>query len=218
MEIQPNAEDEAEESPEALPEDSVAEQNQHSEPRRSTRVTKGKKPTYYGFDEYTDVAEMTHIAFRATIKEPETIQEALSSEYSVQLKAAADSEYQSLIENKTWRLVKPPDNRSVIGCKWIFKVKYGNQGQVERFKSRLVAKGYSQKYGTDFDETFSPVVRFDSIRTLLAFAVQKKMLIHQMDVVAAFLHGDLEEVIYMEQPEGYVIPGKEDMVCRLEKS
>ena len=82
-------------------------QSQQSEPRRSTRVTKGKKPTYYGFDEYTDVAEMTHIAFRATIKEPETIQEALSSEYSVQWKAAADSEYQSLIENKTWRLVKP---------------------------------------------------------------------------------------------------------------
>jgi len=161
---------------------------------------------------------MTHVAFRATIEEPETIQEALSSEYSVQWKAAADSEYQSLIENKTWNLVKLPDNRSVIGCKWIFKVKYGNHGQVERFKGRLVAKGYSQKYGIDFDETFSPVVRFDSIRALLAFAVQKKMLIHQMDVVAAFLHGDLEEVIYMEQPEGYVIPGKEDMVCQLEKS
>ena len=142
----------------------------------------------------------------------------MSSEYSVLWKAAADAEYQSLIENKTWELVKLPDNRSVIGCKWIFKVKYGDQGQVERFKGRLVAKGYSQKYGIDYDETFSPVVRFDSIRALLAFAVQKKMLIHQMDVVAAFLHGDLEEDIYMEQPEGYVIPGKEDMVCKLKKS
>jgi len=134
----------------------------------------------------------------------------LSSEYSVLWKAAADAEYQSLIENKTWELVKLPDNRSVIGCKWILKVKYGDQGQVERFKDRLVAKCYSQKYGIDYDETFSPVVRFDSIRALLAFAVQKKMLIHQIDVVAAFLHGDLEEDIYMEQPEGYVIPGKED--------
>jgi len=73
---------------------------------------------------------MTRVAFRATIEEPETIQEALSSEYSVQWKAAADSEYQSLIKNKTWNLVKFPDNRSVIGCKWIFKVDYGNHGQV----------------------------------------------------------------------------------------
>ena len=151
---------------------------------------------------------MTHIALRATIEEPKTIQEALNSEYSEQWKAAADSEYQSLIENKTWNLEEPPVDRSVIGCKWIFKVKYGSQGQVEHFKGRLVAKGYSQKYGIDFDETFSPVVRFDSIRALLAFAIQKRMLIHQMDVVSAFLHGDLEEVIYMEQPEGYVIPGK----------
>ena len=217
VEIKSDAEEEPEQSSETT-EHAVAEQSQQSDPRRSERTTKGQKPTFYGFDEYADVTEKTHIAFRATIEEPETIQEALNSEYSVQWKAAADSEYQSLMENKTWELVKLPDNRTVIGCKWIFKVKYGDQGQVNRFKGRLVAKGYSQKYGKDFDETFSPVVRFDSIRTLLAFAVEKQMLIHQMDVVAAFLHGDLEEDIYMEQPEGYVIPGKEDMVCKLKKS
>ena len=218
VEIQPETEDEADQSPQGLPENSAEKQSQQTEPRQSTRVTKGKKPMYYGFDEYADVTEMTHIALRATIEEPKTIQEALNSEYSEQWKAAADSEYQSLIENKTWNLEEPPVDRSVIGCKWIFKVKYGSQGQVEHFKGRLVAKGYSQKYGIDFDETFSPVVRFDSIRALLAFAIQKRMLIHQMDVVSAFLHGDLEEVIYMEQPEGYVIPGKENMVCQLKKS
>jgi len=220
VEIESDAEEESEQSPETIPEDLSAEQSRQSESdsRQSQRTTKGKKPKYYGFDEYADVTEMTHVALRATIEEPETMQEALNSEYSEQWKAATDSEYQSLMDNKTWKLVKPPDNRTVIGCKWIFKVKYGDQGQVERFKGRLVAKGYSQKYGLDFDETFSPVVRFDSIRALLAFAVQRKMMIHQMDVVAAFLHGDLEEDIYMEQPEGYVVPEKEDMVCKLKKS
>ena len=174
VEIKPDAEEEAGQSPETIPEDLVAEQSQQSDPRRSDRTTKGKKPMCYGFDEYADVTEMTHVAFQATIEEPETFQEALNSKYSVQWKAAADSEYQSLMENKTWELVTLADNRTVIGCKWIFKVKYGDQGQVERFKGRLVAKGYSQKYGIDFDETFSSVVRFDSIRTLLAFAVNKR--------------------------------------------
>ena len=91
-------------------------------------------------------------------------------------------------------------------------------GEVERFKGHLVAKGYSQRYGIDYDETFPPVVRLSSLRTLLAYAVQKKMLIHQMDVVTAFLNGELGEEIYMQQPEGYVEPGSEDMLCKLKKS
>ena len=88
---------------------------------------------------------------------------------------------------------------------------------MKSFKGRLVAQGYSQKYGIDYDEVFSPVARFSSVRTLLAFAVERKMLIHQMDVVTAFLNGDLKEEIYMRQPPGYVIPGKEKQVCRLKK-
>lgn len=77
-----------------------------------------------------------------------------------------------------------------------FQVKHTSDGKVERFKGRLVAKGYSQKHGIDYDETFSPVVRFPSIRALLAYAVQNEMMIHQMDVVTAFLNGELEEEIY----------------------
>ena len=146
------------------------------------------------------------------------MQEAWNSKYSTQWKAAADSEFQSLKETNTSELVELPTNRKAIGCKWVFRVKYGDRGQVERFKGRLVAKGYSQKPGVDYDETFSPVVRFNSIRTLLAVAVKKGMLIHQMDVVTAFLNGNLDEEIYMEQPEGYVELGKEDMVCKLKKS
>ena len=97
------------------------------------------------------------------IAEPNTIEEALASEYSKEWKEAADSEYKSLMENDTWELVELPENREAIGCKWVFKVKYTSDGKVERFKGRLVAKGYAQKHGIDYDETFSPVVRFASI-------------------------------------------------------
>ena len=100
----------------------------------------------------------------------------------------------------------------------MFKLKHDVDGKVERFKARLVAKGYAQKYGIDYDEIFSPVVRFSSIRFLIAFAVQHDMLIHQMDVETAFLNGKLGEEIYMQQPEGYVKPGEKYLVCKLEKS
>ena len=100
----------------------------------------------------------------------------------------------------------------------MFKVKHASDGTVERFKGRLVAKGYAQKYGSDYFETFSPVVRYTSVRALLAFAVQNDMIIHQMDVVTAFLNGKLSEDIYMQQPEGYVQPGFEHLVCKLKKS
>ena len=150
--------------------------------------------------------------------EPKTIGEALASEHSKGWKAAADSKYKSLMENETWELVELPKDWEAIGCKWVFKVKHTSEGKVERFKGRLVAKGYAQKYGIDYDETFSPVVRFSSIRSLLAFAVQNNMLIHQMDIVTAFLNGELDEEIYMQQPTGYVIPGKEHLVCKLKKS
>ena len=100
----------------------------------------------------------------------------------------------------------------------MFKLKHDVDGRVERFKARLVAKGYAQKYGIDYDEIFSPVVRFSSTRFLLAFAVQHDLLIHQMDVKIAFLNGKLNEEIYMKQPEGYVKPGEEHLVCKIEKS
>ena len=152
------------------------------------------------------------------IPEPETFDEALSSPHAKKWKLATDSEYQSLIDNDTWDLVELPEGRTAIGCKWIFKVKYNGEGEAIRFKSRLVAKGYSQRHGIDFEETFSPVVRFSSIRTLLALAVQKGMIVHQMDIVTAFLNGELQEEIYMQQPDGYQISGKESLVCRLKRS
>ena len=217
LEIESEADTEAQQPPE-VSEDSVSETGPQEPPRRSERATKGQPPLQFGFDEYAEFTDMTHVVLHAAIDEPSSIQEALTSKYSEQWKAAVDSEYQSLMENKTWELVELPVDRKAIGCKWVFKVKYGEQGEVERFRGRLVAKGYSQKYGIDYDEMFSPVVRFNSIRALLAYAVQKRMLIHQMDVVTAFLNGELEEEIYMQQPEGYVESGNENLVCKLKKS
>ena len=209
---------------ESTPEDEVKqpEVEIHQRPTRQVRP-----PVRYGIDEYVDTASCTinerekchHIAYTASqIAEPVTMQEAMASNYAAEWKKAANQEYESLISNETWELVELPVGCTPIGCKWVFKIKYNSEGTVERFKARLVAKGYTQKYGVDYEETFSPVVRFTSIRMLLAFAVQHSMLIHQMDVVAAFLNGSLQEDIYMEQPDGYVQAGNEQMVCKLKRS
>ena len=122
------------------------------------------------------------------------------------------------MENETWELVELPNSRNLIGCKWVFKVKHTSDGKVERFKAQLVAKGYAQKYGVDYDKTFSPVVRFSSICALLAYAVQNNMLVHQMDAVTVFHNGELDEEIYMQQPTGYIVSSKEHLVCKLKKS
>ena len=184
-----------------------------------------RPPVRYGVDEYDDTASCTlkdqahHAVYNVSqILEPMNMEEAMSSDQAAEWKQAADSEYESLISNETWELVELPTGCTPIGCKWIFRIKYDSSGRVNRFKGRLVAKGYAQKQGIDYEETFSPVVHFSSIRTILAFAVQHNMLIHQMDVVAAFLNGNLQEDLYMQQPNGYVQAGNEQLVCKLKKS
>ena len=105
------------------------------------------------------------------------------------------AEYNSLIENKTWNLVELPHCQKAIGSKWVFKLKHDVDGRVKYFKARLLAEGYAQKYGIDYDGIFSPVVCFSPVRFLLAFAVQHEFYIHQMDVETAFLNGKLDEEI-----------------------
>lgn len=177
-----------------------------------------RAPKRYGYDEYADTVTVEHHANMCRVTEPITLKEAMVSPNAEEWQEAADLEYESLLENETWDLVDLPKGRKAVGSRWVFKVKHYSDGRVERYKCRLVAKGYSQLYGADYDETFSPVVRFSSIRTLLSFAVQNKLHVHQMDVVTAFLNGHLEEEIYMEQPEGYIKPGQEHLVCKLKKS
>jgi hypothetical protein len=126
------------------------------------------------------------------------------------------NEYDSLIQNDAWTLVDPPEDRKPIDNKWIFRLKTKPDGSIDRFKSRLVIKGCCQKAGIDYSETFSPVARLDSIQTLLSIAVAKDYEIYQLDVKTAFLHGDLNELIYMKQPEGFDDGSRR--ICKLNKS
>lgn len=159
-----------------------------------------------------------HEAHLAMCSEPQTLQQALSGSDAQQWKQAMDEEYESLTKNHTWQLVPLPPGRKAIGNKWVFKVKYHADGTVERYKARLVAKGYAQTHGIDYNETFAPVAKFTTIRSILAMAAMEDLEVHQMDVKTAFLNGDLEEDIYMDQPEGYVSPQQQHLVCKLQKS
>jgi hypothetical protein len=111
-----------------------------------------------------------------------------------------NEEYRSLMENDTWDLVPLPKGRKLVRCKWVYRTKYASDGSVERHKAQLVAKGFSQVEGIDYNETFSPVAKMNSIRLVLALVASHKWEVHQMDVKSTFLHGDLQEEIYMEQP------------------
>ena len=106
----------------------------------------------------------------------------------------------------------------LIESKWIFKRKMKTDGSINKYKARLVIKGYRQREGLDYFDTYSPVTRINSIRMILAIAALRNLEVHQMDVKIAFLNGDLEEEIYMEQPEGFIVPGQEKKVCKLVKS
>ena len=130
---------------------------------------------------------------------------------------AMDNEVAALEYNNTWELTDLPKRKHPIGSKWVYKVKYNSDGTVERYKARLVAKGYTQQEGLDYHETFSPVVKLGTVRILLALTAIKGGFLHQFDVNNAFLHGELEEEVYMQPPPGYLVKG-ETKVCKLKKS
>ena len=180
-------------------------------PEVKSRPQRERRPPVRYCDEFCNI----HYAL---IADPLTLTEALQSENAMKWQNACDEEYNSLLANDTWELVELPKGRQAVGCKWVFRTKYNSDGSVSRFKSRLVAKGFSQSHGVDYDETYSPTLRLSSLRLLLAIAVEKKLLVHQMDVNNAFLNGNLCEEIYMSQPEGYVKPGEETLVCKLKRS
>ena len=167
--------------------------------------------SYYADDEVYDDAMVVQ-------EDPMSYTEAITSPQKDQWQEAMQAEYDSLISKGTWILSDLPPDRIPIKCKWVYKTKTKADGSFDKFKARLVAKGYSQIAGIDYQETFSPVVCSTTIRMLLAFATQFDLEIHQMDVKTAFLNGDLKEEIYMEQPEGFIITGKEHLVCRLHRA
>jgi len=133
-------------------------------------------------------------------------------------RAAMMAEYQALVDNDTWRLVPRPPGANVVTGKWIFRHKFHADGSLARHKARWVVRGFSQREGIDYDETFSPVVKQATIRTVLSIAVSRAWPIHQLDVKNAFLHGHLDETVYCQQPPGFVDPAAADHVCLLQKS
>lgn len=120
--------------------------------------------------------------------------------------------------NGTWTLVPCPKDRKPIGSRWVFSIKPGVNGYPIRYKARLVVKGYSQRLGLDYTDTYASVVTHDTIRLLMSTVAERDMEMVQLDVKTAFLYGDLDESIYMEQPEGFVVPGRENDVCCLKKT
>ena len=152
------------------------------------------------------------------INVPQSVQEAVNGPQADQWIEAMDKEYAALVENGTFELTDLPKGQKAIGSKWVYALKRDKDGCIERFKARLVAKGCAQQYGVNYTETFSPVIRYSSIRMLIAIAVEHELYMHQMDVSTAYLNGDLHEEVYMHQPEGFKDPDNPKKVLQLKKS
>lgn len=147
--------------------------------------------------------------------EPYTLDEALADE---NWKKAMNEEYMALKRNKTWHLVPPQQGKNLIDCKWVFRIKRKSDGTIDRYKARLVAKGFKQRYGIDYEDTFSPVVKAATFRLVLSIGVSRGWSLRQLDVQNAFLHGVLEEEVYMKQPLGFESKTAPLHVCRLDKA
>src|SRR5713101_513602 len=127
-------------------------------------------------------------------------------------------EYKSIMKNDVWEVVPRPAGKSVVTSRWLYKIKHAADGSVEKYKSRFVACGFTQKEGIDYDETFALVSRYTTIRTIISLAEVFRWKLHQMDVKTTFLNGKIDEEVYIEQPEGFVNHGKKTHVCKLKKA
>ncbi|KAI3731774.1 hypothetical protein L1987_62963 [Smallanthus sonchifolius] len=193
-----------------------------TELRRSTRDRKAKS---FGSDFHLYLVEGTRnevehqYQYCFNIEEdPKTYSEAMASRDVAFWKEAIQDEMDSILHNNTWKLTDLPPGCKPLGSKWIFKRKMRVDGSIDKFKARLVIQGFRQKEGIDFFDTYAPVARISTIRFLIALASVQNLIIHQMDVKTAFLNGELDEEVYMKQPEGFVLPGQEQKVCKLIKS
>lgn len=177
---------------------------------RPVRSTRGNIPERYrGYDMTSLMAE------NASPDDPLTYEEAMASHDKEEWSNAMESEYNSLVKNKVWSLVDRPEGENIVKCKWVFKKKFDTAGKLTKYKARLVARGFSQKEGIDYTDTFSPVVRHSTLRILFSLAIELDLKIDHVDVTTAFLNGELDETIFMEQPLGFKA---DDKVCLLRKS
>jgi hypothetical protein len=148
-------------------------------------------------------------------KEPTCFEEAIQK---IEWADAMIEEYQSIIKNDVWKIVRRPKSKDVVSSKWLFKIKHAADGSIKKYKARFVARGFSQKEGFDYEETFAPVAKYTSIRTIIALATKMKWKLHQMDVNTTFLNGVIEEEVYIEQPQGFEVEDRKTHVCKLKKA
>ena len=189
----------------------------NTEMTSSSSVFEDHLPRYRSLsDLYFETTPITQDeqAYLLSDEEPLSYSEAAHEEVWRQ---AMREEILAIDRNNTWELEIPPANCRPIGLKWIFKLKKNPQEEVIKHRARLVVKGYSQRKGIDCEEVFAPVVRFETIQILIALAALKGWKIHHPDVKSAFLNGEINAVIHVKQPEGFLVKGKEGYVLRLKK-
>ncbi|XP_074337414.1 uncharacterized protein LOC141674602 [Apium graveolens] len=195
-----------------------------SEPRRRFRARKNKSfgPDFqlYLVEGSRDEVEIkSEYQYCFIIEEdPKTFNEAMTSRDIAFWKEAIQDEMVSIMNNNIWELSDLPSGCKALGNRWIFKRKMKVDGTIDKFKARLVIQGFRQKEGIDYFDNYAPVARISTIRLLIALASIHNLIIHQMDVKTAFLNGELDEEIYIKQPEGFVMSGSEHKVCKLKKS
>ncbi len=151
------------------------------------------------------------------VTEPMSYEEAIASPQAAEWKLAMDEELASMYANRTWELSAVSAGTRILPVKWVFKVKRGSDGRIQRFKARLVAKGFRQVEGVDYGEVFAPVSKHTTLRVLLSIVAAQDLELDQLDVKTAFLNGDLEEELYMQQPPGFE-QGGPNIACRLQKA
>jgi hypothetical protein len=177
----------------------------HKSPQGATRENKRQKI----FSSY--LSAMTHIID----SEPTCHGEASGEQV---WKDTMTEEYQSILKNDVWDVVPRPEGMSIVTSKWIYKIKHVVDGSIEQYKERLVARGFSQIEAVDYDDTFSPIARYTSIWSIIALVSSMGSKLHQMDVKIAFLNGEIEEEVYIEKPEGFVVHNEKSHVCILKKA
>jgi hypothetical protein len=198
--------------------------NTEHEPQASSSKRQSVRPKHfddfvlYNTKGYHDSgSKFARLAILTEHNIPVTVQEAVDCPESSQWLKAMEDELNSFESNEVWSLEVPTEGTQIVGNKWVFKKKVDIDGSI-LYRARLVAKGFTQTYGVDYFETFAPVVRRETLRILFSVAVNFNLKIAHLDVKTAFLHGDLSERVYMAQPDGFVIPGSEHLVCRLHKA
>lgn len=199
-------------SPEAppLPEAPIAT-------HRPVRAAASRPASVWERDAYRITGRANVAANAAITCEPTTMGEALSGPDAALWTQAMDEEMASLHANDTWTLREPPRGTKPIPAKWVYKIKRDSNGNIERYKARLVVKGFRQREGIDYDEVFAPVSKYSTLRTVLAIAASQDLELHQLDIKTAFLNGTIDEDVYVEPPPGYIL-GTPNLACKLNKA